>query len=122
MLEFLKHYGLPIHLSTAGPGIDEIIVLTHWLMLFLFVGWGVFFIISLVKFRASKNPKADHEGVKSHLSSVLEVAIAVVEIVLLIGFAFPIWASRVNDVPTAAEDGAVHIRVIAQQFAWRNES
>ena len=63
MLEFLKHYGLPIHLSTAGPGIDEIIVLTHWLMLFLFVGWGTFFIVSLVKFRASKNPKADHEGV-----------------------------------------------------------
>jgi cytochrome c oxidase subunit 2 len=118
MLEFLKHYGLPIHLSTAGPGIDEIIVLTHWLMLFLFVGWGAFFIVSLVKFRASKNPKADHEGVKSHLSSVLEVAVAVVEIVLLIGFAFPIWASRVNDVPNSAEDGAVHIRVIAQQFTW----
>ena len=118
MLEFLKHYGLPIHLSTAGPGIDEIIVLTHWLMLILFVGWGAFFIISLVKFRASKNPKADHEGVKSHLSSVLEVAVAVVEIVLLIGFAFPIWASRVNDVPNSAEDGAVHIRVVAQQFAW----
>ena len=118
MLDFLKHYGLPIHISTGGPGIDEIIVLTHWLMLILFVGWGSFFIISLVKFRASKNPKADHEGVKSHLSSVLEVAIAVVEIVLLIGFAFPIWASRVNDVPNSAEDGAVHIRVIAQQYKW----
>jgi len=118
MLDFLKHYGLPIHISTGGPGIDEIIVLTHWLMLILFVGWGSFFIISLVKFRASKNPKADHVGVKSHLSSVLEVAVAIIEIVLLIGFAFPIWASRVNNVPTSTEDGAVHIRVIAQQFAW----
>ena len=27
MLDFLKHYGLPIHISTSGPGIDEIIVL-----------------------------------------------------------------------------------------------
>ena len=53
MLKFLQDYGLPISLSEAGPGIDEIIVLSHWLMLVLFVGWGAFFIISLVKFRAS---------------------------------------------------------------------
>ncbi len=117
MLKFLQNYGLPISLSEAGPGIDEIIVLTHWLMLVLFIGWGAFFIISLVKFRASKNPDADHMGVKSHLSSVLEVAVAVVEIVLLIGFAFPIWANRVNDVPTSG-DGAVYIRVVAQQYVW----
>ncbi|GIS71088.1 MAG: hypothetical protein CM1200mP10_06650 [Candidatus Neomarinimicrobiota bacterium] len=117
MLKFLQDYGLPISLSEAGPGIDEIIVLSHWLMLVLFVGWGAFFIVSLVKFRASKNPDADHMGVKSHLSSVLEVAVAVIEIVLLIGFAFPIWAHRVNDVPTSGE-GAVHIRVVAQQYAW----
>ena len=64
MLKFLQDYGLPISLSEAGPGIDEIIVLSHWLMLVLFVGWGAFFIISLVKFRASKNPDADHMGVK----------------------------------------------------------
>ena len=31
---------------------------------------------------------------------------------------FYVCQSRVNDVPTSAEDGAVHIRVIAQQFAW----
>ena len=56
-------------------------------------------------------------GVKSHLSSVLEVAVAIIEIVLLIGFAFPIWANRVNDVPTSG-GGAVHIRVVAQQYTW----
>ena len=117
MLKFLQDYGLPISLSEAGPGIDEIIVLSHWLMLALFVGWGTFFIISLVKFRASKNPDADYIGVKSHLSSVLEVAVAVIEIVLLIGFAFPIWANRINDVPSSS-DGAVHFRVVAQQYAW----
>ena len=37
MLKFLQDYGLPISLSEAGPGIDEIIVLSHWLMLVLFV-------------------------------------------------------------------------------------
>ena len=117
MLEFLQHYGLPISLSKAGPGIDEIIVLTHWLMLALFVGWGTFFIVTLIKFRSSKNSIADYKGVKSHISSYLEAAVAIVEIVLLIGFAFPIWANRVNNVPSS-NDGIVHLRVVAQQYAW----
>ena len=117
MLEFLQHYGLPISLSKAGPGIDEIIVLTHWLMLALFVGWGTFFIVTLIKFRSSKNSNADYKGVKSHISSYLEAAVAIIEIVLLIGFAFPIWANRVNNVPSSNE-GIVHLRVVAQQYAW----
>lgn len=117
MAELLHYLGLPINMSVDGPAIDEVIILTHWLMLILFIGWGVFFIISLVKFRSSKNKKADHDGVKSHISSVLEVVVAIVEMVLLVGFALPIWASRINDVPDA-NSGAVHARVVAQQFAW----
>ena len=103
-------------MSVQGTGIDEINAITHWLMLVLFVGWGGFFIVSLVKFRASKNKIADYAGVKSHISSLLEAAVAVIEILVLFGFAFPIWANRVNDVPTPSE--SIHLRVIAQQFAW----
>ena len=88
----------------------------HWLMFYLFIGWGAFFIISLYKFRASKNKKADYYGVKSHLSSVLEGGVAIVEIIALFGFSYPIWAYRVNEVPDSRD--AVNIRVIAQQFAW----
>ena len=86
-------------------------------MLALFVGWGTFFIVTLIKFRSSKNSNADYKGVKSHISSYLEAAVAIVEIVLLIGFAFPIWANRVNNVPSS-NDGIVHLRVVAQQYAW----
>jgi cytochrome c oxidase subunit 2 len=103
-------------MSVQGARIDEINAIVHWLMLILFVGWGIFFIVSLVKFRASKNDTADYEGVKSHLSSVLEAAVAVIEIVILFGFGFPIWADRVTDVPAPSE--AVHLRVVGQQFAW----
>ena len=70
MLEFLQNIGLPQNLSIQGEYIDNANVLMHWLMLYLFLGWGTFFIISLYKFRASKNKKADYYGVKSHLSSV----------------------------------------------------
>ena len=117
MLELLQYFGLPlINASTQGPAIDNIILIVHWLMAVLFVGWGVFFIYTLIRFRASKNPKADYHGVKSHFSSYLEVVIAVIEVGLLFGFAFPIWASRINDVPKGPD--TVQIRVVAQQFAW----
>jgi cytochrome c oxidase subunit 2 len=117
VLDLLRKYGLPINASSHGGAVDEVIVLFHWLMLFLFIGWGLFFIYTLIRFRASKNPKADYVGVKSHLSSGLEVAVAVIEFVILIGFAIPIWATRVNDVPNSAT-GAEEIRVIGQQYAW----
>ncbi|HIF82255.1 MAG TPA: cytochrome c oxidase subunit II [Candidatus Marinimicrobia bacterium] len=116
MIDILHKLGLPINMSVQGAAIDEINAIVHWLMLILFVGWGLFFIVSLVKFRASKNAKADYTGVKSHLSSLLEAVVAVIEIVILFGFGFPIWAARVTDVPSTYE--SVHLRVVAQQFAW----
>ncbi|MEO2186758.1 MAG: cytochrome c oxidase subunit II [bacterium] len=116
MIDILHKLGLPINMSVQGAAIDEINAIVHWLMLILFVGWGLFFIVSLVKFRASKNAKADYTGVKSHLSSLLEAVVAVIEIVILSGFGFPIWAARVTDVPSTYE--SVHLRVVAQQFAW----
>ena len=117
MLELLRNFGLPsVSASTQGLQIDNIISIVHWLMLILFVGWGAYFIYTLIKFRASNNPKADYNGVKNHYSSYIEGLVAVVEVILLFGFAFPIWASRVNDVPVGTE--VVQIRVVGQQFAW----
>lgn len=116
MIELLQYFGLPVGISSVSGRIDEIIVIVHYLMLVLFIGWGIFFIVSLIKFRASKNAKANYKGVESHYSSVLEALIAVIEIVILFGFAFPIWAERVNDVPDSRD--AESIRVIAQQYAW----
>ena len=55
MQEFL---GLPLQASSHAAEIDRIIVIVHWLMLVLFVGWGSFFTYTLVRFRQSANPKA----------------------------------------------------------------
>jgi len=79
MLEFL---GLPPQASAHAPQVDQMIVYIHWLMLVLFVGWGLFFLYTLFRFRASKNPTADYAGVKSHTSTYLEVGVALVEAVL----------------------------------------
>ena len=113
MLELL---GLPPQASAHAAQIDGMIVILHWLMLVLFVGWGIFFVYTLIRFRASAHPKADYEGVTSHTSSYLEVAVAVVEAVILLGFAIPAWAIRVNAFPP--EEGATVVHVIAKQFAW----
>lgn len=111
-----KYLGLPENVSAHGTNVDSLISWVHWLMLILFVGWGIFYVVSLIKFRAGKNPKADYTGVKSHFSSYLEVAVAVVEAILLVGFSIPIWANVVVSFPPEKE--SLVVRVVAEQFAW----
>jgi len=114
MLE--KLLGLPINASEQGVQIDRLIFYVHILMAALFVGWIIFFLYTLVRFRASRHPTVDYVGVKTHASSYLEAAVAVVEVVLLVGLSIPFWSWKVNAFPTTSD--AVHVRVIAQQFAW----
>jgi len=108
--------GLPPEASAHAHDIDQLISLLHWLMFILFAGWGIFYVYTLMRFRKSKNPTADYIGVKSHTSSYLEIIVAVIEVVLLIGFSIPLWATRVNQFPK--EKDAVVIHVVAEQFAW----
>jgi cytochrome c oxidase subunit II len=113
MLSFL---GLPVQASTHAAEIDGMIVLIHWLMLLLFVGWGAFFVYVLARFRRGANPTADYQGAHGKLSKGLEIGIVVIEMILLVFYAIPAWATRVADMPT--ENEAVVIRVVAEQFAW----
>ena len=110
--------GLPVQASEHAAEIDNMIVLLHWLMAVLFVGWGAFFVYTLTRFRAKANPKADYTGVTSHTSSYLEITVAVVEAVLLVGFAIPAWANRVNEIPP--EEEATVVRMIGKQFEWHS--
>jgi cytochrome c oxidase subunit 2 len=82
----------------------------------LFVGWGLYFIYVLFRFRATRNAKADHVGVRSHFSTWVEVGVAAVEAALLLGFAVPLWASSVEKFP--AEKESLVIRVTGRQFNW----
>jgi cytochrome c oxidase subunit 2 len=70
----------------------------------------------LVRFRSGRNPKASYVGEKSKSSKYLEVAVALIEGVLLIGFSIPAWAQRVDRLPRESQSTVV--RVIGQQFAW----
>ena len=108
--------GLPVQASAHAGDIDQMIVLIHYLMFILFIGWGIYFVWVLIRFRAAAHPRADYTGVTSHTSSYLEIGVAVIEAVLLIGFAIPAWANRVNEFPPESESTVV--RMIARQFEW----
>jgi cytochrome c oxidase subunit 2 len=112
----LNYFGMPIQASAHAAEIDHMTVLVHWLMLLLFVGWGAFFVFVLVRFRKGANPVASYAGAKGKISKGLEVGIAVIEVVLLVFYAIPAWATRVRDFPADSE--AVVVRVTAEQFAW----
>jgi len=120
MLESLgklsESLGLPIMSSSHGHQIDTVIGWVHWLMIFLFVGWGIYLIYALFRFNSKANPVADYNGMKSHFNQYVEIGVIVFEAFLLVGLSLPLWSQLKTDIPDKSD---VHeIRVVAQQFAW----
>jgi cytochrome c oxidase subunit 2 len=107
---------LPIQASAHASQLDTITVLVHGLMAVLLVGWGGFFIYTLVRFRAARNPRASYAGASGRGATWVEIGVVAAELVLLVGFAIPAWATRVRDLPPA--NAATVVRVVAEQFAW----
>jgi cytochrome c oxidase subunit 2 len=85
-------------------------------MAVLFIGWALYFLFVLFRFRAGANPKANYTGVKSHFSSWIEIGVVVAEVILLVGFAIPAWARWVT--PHDPSDDPLMVKVMGQQFAW----
>jgi cytochrome c oxidase subunit II len=112
----IQWLGLPVQASAHAAEIDHMTVLVHWLMLVLFVGWGAFYLFVLVRFRKGANPVANYTGAKGKFAKSTEVLVAAIEIVLLVFYAIPAWATRVREMPS--ENEAVVVRVVAEQFAW----
>src|ERR1044071_4594159 len=111
--EFL---GTPLIVSKHGEGLDALTWYIHALMFVLFVGWAIYFLYVLFRFRGSRNPQADHLGVQNHFSTWVEAGVAITEGVLLIGFAVPLWAKNVEKFPP--ESSSLVIRVTGRQFNW----
>jgi len=113
MQEFLR---MPVQAAAHAAEIDQMTVLVHWLMAVMFVGWGLYFIFVLFRFRRGANPVASYVGAKGKISKGTEVAVALIEVMLLVFYAIPAWAKRVKALPS--ENEAVVVRVVAEQFAW----
>ncbi len=113
-----KFLGLPENYSAHGGQVDHMMDVVHWFMIALFVGWTLFFLYCIFRFWHRNHPKACYHGVRGHLSTHLEVGVIIVEAVLLLGFAFPLWADRVDSWEQVQKLEPLRVRVVGYQFGW----
>jgi cytochrome c oxidase subunit 2 len=113
MLDWLQ---LPVAASAHAADVDETMAVVHWLMVVLFVGWSVFFIYVLMRFRRKAHPVASYHGLRGRWSTWIEGGVLAAEVILLVFFSIPVWSARVDAFPSERE--SVVVRVVAEQFAW----
>lgn len=113
-----RFLGIPENFAAHGGQVDHLIDVVHWLMILLFIGWTLFLVYTLIRFRAKASPKASYYGVRNHISSHLEIGIVILEAVLLLGFALPLWRDRTDTWETVQKLDPVRVRVIGWQFGW----
>ena len=111
-----KVLALPTRAAAGAKAVDDLIVVVHYLMLALFIGWVAYFFYTLWRFNARKNTKASYEGSKSSLPKYVEYAIVGFEAFLLLGLAIPLWGKNVEKFPDA--DKSTLVQVVAEQFRW----
>lgn len=111
--------GLPENYAAHGDQVGHMIDVVTWFMLALFVGWSIFFFICLFKFWHRKHAKASYHGVKNHASTHLEIGVVIIEAVLLLGFAFPLWAERTDSYDRVLKEDPIRVRAIGFQFGWK---
>lgn len=111
-----KFLGIPALASEHGEMVDHMLELVHWFMLALGFGWSVFLVIVFTKFRKERQSKADYTGVRGHATTHIEIGVVIVEIILLLGFAFPLWGERSDQYPTGAN--VLKLRAVGEKFKW----
>ncbi len=102
--------------SVEGRDNDTLMYLIHGLVLILFVGWAIYYIVVLIKFRQTKNSKVSHSHEAHKISSAVEWGVVAVEFLLLFAFSIPFWAVHQASIPEGKN--IMEVKVVAQQFAW----
>src|SRR5437773_11509590 len=97
-----EFFGIPPNASEHGYQIEHIIEFCHWFMGALFVGWLAFFLYCLVRSHRSRHPLPDHAGATCGRSTHLGFAVALIDALLLVGFAVQLCAKRVTAFPETA--------------------
>jgi cytochrome c oxidase subunit 2 len=111
-----KLLGLPPLASEHGGMVDHMMEVVNWFMFILFLGWSTFLVIVFTKFRKERNPKADYLGVRGHASTHIEIGVVIVEAILLLGFAFPLWSQQSVNYPSGGD--VVKMRAMGEKFLW----
>lgn len=116
----------PPPVTEHGWNVDRMIVFVHVMMGVLFVGWTLYFLACLLKFRKTVHPKAESEGPGKLWSTLAEYVVIVAEVVLIISFAAPLWGEVIDQeemekIKIASKkpggDG-LEVHILAKQFDW----
>ena len=114
----------PPPITEHGKNVDRVIVFVHAMMAVLFVGWTLYFLGCIYKFRESAHPTADNVGPSKLWTTVVEYGVIVAEVVLIVSFAVPLWnevmsVERIAQIKKdAASDRGLEIHILAKQFDW----
>lgn len=108
--------GLPPDGSAHGAEIDQLMAILHIFMAAVFTAWFVYFIVTLVRYRAASHPSASYRGPRGLFIAATVAVVLVVEIVLDLFFSVPIWSKRSDAFPDPKD--ATVVRVVAEQYAW----
>ena len=107
---------MPLPASAHAGELDTIMTLVHALIAVLFLGWLIFLVWMLFRFRESRQPQPRPEGLQSRTPGRLEIAVVAAEVALLAIFAIPAWVALAGTPPEGSQP--LVIRVVAEQFAW----
>ncbi len=102
--------------SEHGGLVDHMLGFVHWFMLVLLIGWSAYLVIAFWRFRNTKTKKADYHGFRGHATTHIEIGVAIVEAILLLGFAFPLWARQADEYPTSPD--TIRLRALGEKFLW----
>lgn len=102
--------------GAEGAQVDQLIDIIHWFMALLFVGWGIFYVYCLLKFRRRSGHQASYALPSGKASKYLEIVVAIFEVVLLVGFSIPIWRRYKYEPPVPEK--RMELRCVGEQFAW----
>jgi cytochrome c oxidase subunit II len=110
--------GIPDLASEHGEIVDNMLEFVHWFMAILFVGWSIFLVVAFWRFHKSRKKKADYYGVRGHATTHIEIGVVLVEVILLAGFAWPLWGRRVDVSEYPNDPNMVKVRAVGEKFKW----
>ncbi len=111
-----EFFGQTPNASEHGGLVDHMLGFVHWFMLVLFIGWSIYLGIAFYRFNAKRNARGDYHGVTGHATTHIEIGVVIVEAILLLGFAFPLWSRQADDYPVTAD--TIKIRALGEKFLW----
>lgn len=110
------NWGLPESASTYAPQVDAMLGLLHWVMVGIFVLWGIYFVFCLIRYRERPGERATYHQTGENLSFIPDGLILLFELWLIFAFGIPMWTSIKQQTPPP--ESSLLVKLVGQQFAW----